>query len=65
MGVSKLQDRIETTKLKWCGHMMKTGEERMPNAEKIIFRKAIGKEDTRRTPKEMGIEKREGKSEDT
>ena len=67
-GIWKLQDRIETTKLKWYGHMMRMGEERVP--QKTFLEKVTGKRPRGRPRKRWRdsvkecIEKKGGKPED-
>ena len=67
-GILKLQDRIETTKLKWYGHMMRMGEERVP--KKAFLEKVSGKRPRGRPRKRWAdtvwecVEKKGGKPED-
>ena len=66
-GFSKLQDKIETSKLKWYGHMMRMEEYRVP---KRIFMEKIPRRRPRGRPRKRwmdtvrkNIEKRGAKEE--
>lgn len=61
-GIVKLRDRVETTKLKWCGVMMIVEEERVPR--KIFSSRSTGKMPRETSPKEIysdGVNSEEGR----